>query len=53
MGANKVMQRLKEVKRKAAGADGRSKGKKKSKGKVKETPANMVMSDKVTSKKKK
>nr|ADV03065.1 ribosomal protein S25 [Amphidinium carterae] len=48
MGANKVVQKSKEAKLKAAMAGGRSKKKKWSKGKVKEKLANMVMFDKPT-----
>merc|ERR1711874_365391 len=48
MGANKVVQKSKEAKMKAAMAGGRSKKKKWSKGKVKEKLANMVMFDKAT-----
>mmetsp|Transcript_84612 Transcript_84612/g.267066 ORF Transcript_84612/g.267066 Transcript_84612/m.267066 type:complete len:114 (-) Transcript_84612:111-452(-) len=48
MGANKVVQKSKEAKLKAAMAGGRSKKKKWSKGKVKEKLANMVMFDKAT-----
>merc|ERR1712192_154399 len=47
-GANKVVQKSKEAKMKAAMAGGRSKKKKWSKGKVKEKLANMVMFDKAT-----
>merc|ERR1712242_314778 len=48
MGANKVVQKAKEAKMKAAMAGGRSRKKKWSKGKVKEKLANMVMFDKPT-----
>merc|ERR1711985_38022 len=48
MGANKVVQKSKEAKMKAAMAGGRSKKKKWSKGKVKEKLANLVMFDKST-----
>merc|ERR1712207_113061 len=48
MGANKVVQKSKEAKMKAAMAGGKSKKKKWSKGKVKEKLANMVMFDKAT-----
>eukprot|EP00747_Dinoflagellata_sp_TGD_P087662 gnl/TRDRNA2_/TRDRNA2_163708_c0_seq1.p2 gnl/TRDRNA2_/TRDRNA2_163708_c0~~gnl/TRDRNA2_/TRDRNA2_163708_c0_seq1.p2 ORF type:complete len:113 (+),score=42.99 gnl/TRDRNA2_/TRDRNA2_163708_c0_seq1:83-421(+) len=48
MGANKVVQKSKEAKLKAAMAGGRSKKKKWSKGKVKEKLANLVMFDKAT-----
>merc|ERR1711861_21843 len=48
MGANKVVQKSKEAKMKAAMAGGRSKKKKWSKGKVKEKLANLVMFDKPT-----
>merc|ERR1712137_720919 len=48
MGANKVVQKSKEAKIKAAMAGGRSKKKKWSKGKVKEKLANAVMFDKAT-----
>merc|ERR1712048_1049244 len=48
MGANKVVQKSKEAKLKAAMAGGRSKKKKWSKGKVKEKLVNMVMFDKAT-----
>merc|ERR1711937_183718 len=48
MGANKVVQKSKEAKMKAAMAGGRSKKKKWSKGKVKEKLANLVMFDKAT-----
>merc|ERR1712160_198367 len=48
MGANKVVQKSKEAKLKAAMAGGRSKKKKWSKGKVKEKLANAVMFDKST-----
>merc|ERR1739848_321572 len=48
MGANKVVQKSKEAKLKAAMAGGRSKKKKWAKGKVKEKLANMVMFDKST-----
>merc|ERR1712024_275654 len=48
MGANKVVQKSKEAKMKAAMAGGRSRKKKWSKGKVKEKLANMVMFDKAT-----
>merc|ERR1712060_762981 len=48
MGANKVVQKSKDAKLKAALAGGRSKKKKWSKGKVKEKPSNMVMFDKPT-----
>jgi len=48
MGANKVVQKSKEAKLKAAMAGGRSKKKKWSKGKVKEKLTNMVMFDKAT-----
>merc|ERR1711871_651061 len=48
MGANKVVQKSKEAKMKAAMAGGRSKKKKWSKGKVKEKLANLVMFDKGT-----
>merc|ERR1712087_160693 len=47
-GANKVVQKSKEAKMKAAMAGGRSKKKKWSKGKVKEKLANLVMFDKAT-----
>merc|ERR1711876_128869 len=47
-GANKVVQKSKEAKMKAAMAGGRSRKKKWSKGKVKEKLANMVMFDKAT-----
>merc|ERR1712166_1642591 len=43
MGANKVVQKSKEAKMKAAMAGGRSKKKKWSKGKVKEKLANLAM----------
>mmetsp|Transcript_62791 Transcript_62791/g.109399 ORF Transcript_62791/g.109399 Transcript_62791/m.109399 type:complete len:109 (-) Transcript_62791:67-393(-) len=48
MGANKVVQKSKEAKMKAAMAGGRSRKKKWSKGKVKEKLANLVMFDKST-----
>mmetsp|Transcript_9564 Transcript_9564/g.30410 ORF Transcript_9564/g.30410 Transcript_9564/m.30410 type:complete len:114 (-) Transcript_9564:59-400(-) len=48
MGANKVVQKSKEAKLKAAMAGGRSRKKKWSKGKVKEKLANLVMFDKGT-----
>merc|ERR1712137_1137821 len=48
MGANKVVQKSKEAKMKAAMAGGKSKKKKWSKGKVKEKLANLVMFDKST-----
>merc|ERR1711897_116603 len=48
MGANKVVQKSKEAKMKAAMAGGRSRKKKWSKGKVKEKLANLVMFDKPT-----
>merc|ERR1719515_514146 len=48
MGANKVVQKSKEAKLKAAMAGGRSKKKKWSKGKVKEKLQNAVMFDKAT-----
>merc|ERR1712226_554875 len=48
MGANKVVQKSKEAKLKAAMAGGRSKKKKWAKGKVKEKLANLVMFDKPT-----
>merc|ERR1712056_25755 len=48
MGANKVVQKSKEAKMKAAMAGGKSRKKKWSKGKVKEKLANMVMFDKAT-----
>merc|ERR1712039_988999 len=48
MGANKVVQKSKEAKMKAAMAGGKSKKKKWSKGKVKEKLSNMVMFDKAT-----
>merc|ERR1712161_2602 len=48
MGANKVVQKSKEAKMKAAMAGGKSKKKKWSKGKVKEKLANLVMFDKPT-----
>merc|ERR1712161_36760 len=48
MGANKVVQKSKEAKMKAAMAGGRSKKKKWSNGKVKEKLANAVMFDKNT-----
>merc|ERR1719310_972769 len=48
MGANKVVQKSKEAKLKAAMAGGRSKKKKWAKGKVKEKLSNMVMFDKGT-----
>merc|ERR1711865_1335977 len=48
MGANKVVQKSKEAKMKAAMAGGRSKKKKWSKGKVKEKLANLVLFDKAT-----
>mmetsp|Transcript_114578 Transcript_114578/g.228008 ORF Transcript_114578/g.228008 Transcript_114578/m.228008 type:complete len:113 (+) Transcript_114578:89-427(+) len=48
MGANKVVQKSKEAKLKAAMAGGKSKKKKWSKGKVKEKLMNMVMFDKAT-----
>ena len=48
MGANKVVQKSKEAKMKAAMAGGKSKKKKWAKGKVKEKLANMVMFDKAT-----
>merc|ERR1712060_703040 len=48
MGANKVVQKSKDAKLKAALAGGRSKKKKWSKGKVKEKLSNMVMFDKPT-----
>merc|ERR1712166_1166371 len=47
MGANKVVQKSKEAKMKAAMAGGKSKKKKWSKGKVKEKLANLVMYDKM------
>merc|ERR1711879_137838 len=47
-GANKVVQKSKDAKLKAALAGGRSKKKKWSKGKVKEKLVNMVMFDKAT-----
>merc|ERR1712084_195800 len=47
-GANKVVQKSKEAKMKAAMAGGKSKKKKWSKGKVKEKLANLVMFDKPT-----
>merc|ERR1712204_23591 len=48
MGANKVVQKSKEAKMKAAMAGSKTKKKKWSKGKVKEKLANMVMFDKNT-----
>merc|ERR1712224_200763 len=48
MGANKVVQKSKEAKMKAAMAGGKSKKKKWAKGKVKEKLANLVMFDKAT-----
>merc|ERR1712039_132409 len=48
MGANKVVQKSKEAKMKAAMAGGKSRKKRWSKGKVKEKLANMVMFDKAT-----
>merc|ERR1712241_402635 len=48
MGANKIVQKSKEAKMKAAMAGGRSKKKKWSKGKVKEKLQNAVMFDKNT-----
>merc|ERR1712004_148824 len=48
MGANKVVQKSKDAKLKAALAGGRSKKKKWSKGKVEEKLSNMVMFDKPT-----
>merc|ERR1712086_993917 len=48
MGANKVVQKSKEAKMKAAQAGGKSKKKKWAKGKVKEKLANMVQFDKAT-----
>merc|ERR1711897_98080 len=48
MGANKVVQKSKEAKMKAAMAGGKSRKKKWSKGKVKEKLSNMVMFDKST-----
>merc|ERR1712232_563216 len=48
MGANKVVQKSKEAKMKAAMAGGKSKKKKWSKGKVKEKLTNLVMFDKST-----
>merc|ERR1712204_46143 len=48
MGANKIVQKSKEAKMKAAMVGGRSKKKKWSKGKVKEKLANLVMFDKGT-----
>merc|ERR1711957_1114313 len=48
MGANKVVQKSKEAKMKAAMAGGKGKKKKWSKGKVKEKLANAVMFDKAT-----
>merc|ERR1712182_19165 len=48
MGANKVVQKSKEAKLKAAMAGGRSKKKKWAKGKVKEKLSNLVMFDKAT-----
>ena len=48
MGANKVVQKSKEAKMKAAMAGGKSRKKKWSKGKVKEKLANLVMFDKAT-----
>ena len=48
MGANKVVQKSKEAKMKAAMAGGKSKKKKWSKGKVKEKLANFVQFDKPT-----
>merc|ERR1719215_206157 len=48
MGANKVVQKSKEAKMKAAMAGGKSKKKKWAKGKVKEKLANMVQFDKAT-----
>merc|ERR1739847_132361 len=48
MGANKIVQKSKEAKLKAAMAGGRSKKKKWAKGKVKEKLMNMVMFDKAT-----
>merc|ERR1711966_24691 len=47
-GANKVVQKSKEAKLKAAMAGGRSKKKKWSKGKVKEKLQNLVLFDKAT-----
>merc|ERR1739842_132370 len=47
-GANKVVQKSKDAKLKAALAGGRSKKKKWSKGKVKEKLVNLVMFDKAT-----
>eukprot|EP00913_Durusdinium_trenchii_P020081 g18870.t1 len=46
MGANKVVQKSKEAKMKAAMAGGKSRKKKWAKGKVKEKLANLVMFDK-------
>ncbi|CAE7253641.1 RPS25 [Symbiodinium sp. CCMP2592] len=48
MGANKVVQKSKEAKMKAAMAGGKSRKKKWAKGKVKEKLANLVMFDKAT-----
>eukprot|EP00933_Yihiella_yeosuensis_P052291 TRINITY_DN50318_c0_g1_i1.p1 TRINITY_DN50318_c0_g1~~TRINITY_DN50318_c0_g1_i1.p1 ORF type:complete len:113 (-),score=42.21 TRINITY_DN50318_c0_g1_i1:84-422(-) len=48
MGANKVVQKSKEAKMKAAMAGGKGRKKKWSKGKVKEKLANLVMFDKAT-----
>eukprot|EP00811_Abedinium_folium_P018110 NODE_27035_length_528_cov_2.074813.p3 GENE.NODE_27035_length_528_cov_2.074813~~NODE_27035_length_528_cov_2.074813.p3 ORF type:complete len:113 (-),score=45.73 NODE_27035_length_528_cov_2.074813:103-441(-) len=48
MGANKIVQKSKESKMKAAQAGGRSKKKKWSKGKVKEKLSNLIMFDKAT-----
>merc|ERR1712224_251195 len=48
MGANKVVQKSKEAKMKAAMAGGKSKKKKWAKGKVKEKLANLVMFDQAT-----
>jgi len=48
MGANKVVQKSKEAKLKAAMAGGRSKKKKWSKGKVKEKLQNAILFDKAT-----
>merc|ERR1712093_69904 len=48
MGANKIVQKSKEAKMKAAMAGGKSKKKKWSKGKVKEKLQNAVMFDKAT-----
>merc|ERR1719468_662376 len=48
MGANKVQQKTKEQKMKAAMAGGKGKKKKWSKGKMKEKLANLVMFDKPT-----